>query len=177
MNQSVKRWAWLGFLFTSVAGVLLHFLFDWTGSSALVACFSAVNESIWEHLKLLFVPMFAYALVTSRQMGRTYENFWYAVLRGVLRGLVLIPALYYTIQGIFGASPDWVNIGIFFFSTALSYLTIARTLEQGSGKCRYSVIALGILWLLALVFVIFTFSPPEIPLFQDPVSGTYGFLG
>ncbi len=176
MNQSVKRWTWLGILVTSVAGVLLHFLFDWTGGNVLVAGFSAVNESIWEHLKLLFFPMFAYALATSRRVGRMDGRFWCAVLWGVLSGLVLIPTLYYTVQGVFGMSPDWVNIGIFFVSVVFSYLTIARNLVR-ERSCRNPVIALGVLWLLALIFVIFTFKTPELPLFADPISGIYGFPG
>ena len=45
-------------------GTLLHFLFDWTGGNAVVALFSAVNESIWEHLKLLFYPMVLFAVAS-----------------------------------------------------------------------------------------------------------------
>ena len=58
MKKSLNLWQLAGFIFTGVAGVLLHFLFEWTGKSIFVAPFAAVNESIWEHMKLLFVPMF-----------------------------------------------------------------------------------------------------------------------
>ena len=53
MKKSVPYWRVGGFIFTAVVGTLLHFLFDWTGGSVAAALFSAVNESIWEHLKLL----------------------------------------------------------------------------------------------------------------------------
>lgn len=42
------------FIFISVLGVLLHFTYEWAGDNAVVGLFSAVNESTWEHLKLLF---------------------------------------------------------------------------------------------------------------------------
>ena len=44
------------FIFISVLGVLLHFTYEWSGDNAVVGLFSAVNESTWEHLKLLFFP-------------------------------------------------------------------------------------------------------------------------
>ncbi|MBE7055804.1 MAG: hypothetical protein E7392_06810, partial [Ruminococcaceae bacterium] len=63
MKKTVSRWQLAGFIFTGIAGVILHFLFDWTGGSVLVAPFSAVNESIFEHMKLLFFPMLLFAFV------------------------------------------------------------------------------------------------------------------
>jgi hypothetical protein len=44
----------MGYAITSLGGTILHFLYDWSGKSRLVAVFSGVNESTWEHMKLLF---------------------------------------------------------------------------------------------------------------------------
>ena len=77
MNRSIPQWQTAGFLFTSVTGTLLHFLFDWTGGNVLAAVFSAVNESIWEHMKLLFCPMLLFALVEYRVWGKEHSEFWY----------------------------------------------------------------------------------------------------
>ena len=51
-------WQKIGFFFTVVFGVLLHFLYEWSYNSVWIAPFSGVNESTWEHMKLLFFPMF-----------------------------------------------------------------------------------------------------------------------
>lgn len=75
MKKSLKFWQIGGFVFTAIAGVLLHFLYDWTNQSIIVASFSAVNESIWEHMKLLFFPMFVFALIEYKFIGKNYENF------------------------------------------------------------------------------------------------------
>ena len=56
MKRRLWRWQLAGFIFTAVLGVLLHFLYDWTNESLVVALFSAVNESTFEHMKLLFFP-------------------------------------------------------------------------------------------------------------------------
>ena len=39
-----------------VLGCLNHFIYEWTGESPISALFCPVNESVWEHLKLLFFP-------------------------------------------------------------------------------------------------------------------------
>ena len=65
MKKSIVLWQLAGFAVTSFAGTILHFLYDWTGESLLVAPFSGINESTWEHMKLLFWPMFVYAIAQS----------------------------------------------------------------------------------------------------------------
>ena len=113
LKRSLKLWQIGGFVFTGIAGVLLHFLYDWTNQSIVVAPFSAVNESIWEHMKLLFFPMFVFALLEYKVIGKNYENFWCAKLVGTIMGLLLIPIIYYTYTGALGVNADWFNIVIF----------------------------------------------------------------
>lgn len=169
MKKSLTIWQFAGFLFTCIAGVLLHFLYDWSGQSLLAALFSAVNESVWEHMKLLFFPMLLFSLIQSQYLDKEYDNFWCAKLAGILTGLTLIPVLYYTYTGIFGVSVDWVNILIFFLTAAVSYLIETRLLKQNQGFSSPQTARL-VLYLLALIFILFTFIPPQIPLFQTPVS-------
>ena len=45
-------------IFAIILGTLLHFTYKWSNKNMLVGAFSAVNESTWEHLKLLFFPYF-----------------------------------------------------------------------------------------------------------------------
>ena len=174
MKNKLLAWQTAGFVFTGIAGVLLHFLFEWTGENIIVALFSAVNESIWEHIKLLFFPMLVFALIQNRCIGSEYKNFWCIKLIGIVLGAVLIPVLYYTINGIFGMTPDWVNIAIFFIAAAVSYLAEMWLFEQDIVSCKSSGNALLILFVIALMFMVLTFVPPRIPLFQDPITKTYG---
>ncbi len=169
MKRDLAIWQFGGFVFAVVFGSLLHFLYDWTVGSALVAPFSAINESTWEHMKLLFFPLFIFALIQSR-FFKTFDNFWCIKLIGVLVGLLSIPVLFYTINGVFGRSPDWVNISIFFVAAAATFLLETRFFKKGEIKCGMPWIAFGIICLIGILFIIFTFTPPEIPLFQDPAT-------
>lgn len=175
MKRSLGLWQLLGFGVTSLGGTLLHFLYEWTGESVLVAPFSGVNESTWEHMKLLFWPMFVFAAVQSF-FFRDREDFWCVKLRGILSGLILIPVLFYTYNGVIGKSPDFINIAIFFISAAVAYIYETRLFNSDKYRCgssaqKTSFIALCV---IAALFVVFTFLTPELGIFKDPLTGTYG---
>ncbi len=173
MKRSIGLWQLMGFAVTSLGGTLLHFLYDWTGRSVLVAPFSGVNESTWEHMKILFWPMFVFAIVQSF-FFKDREYYWCVKLRGILVGLALIPLLFYTYNGVIGKSPDWLNIAIFFISAAVAYIYETRLFNADKLHCRPSRWAIAVLAVIALLFVVFTFATPEINIFKDPLSGTYG---
>lgn len=73
--MKIRSWEILGVFFTIIVGTLLHFTYDWTGQSALVGLFSAVNESTWEHLKLLFVPFFIWTIIEYFAFGEHKKTF------------------------------------------------------------------------------------------------------
>lgn len=166
----------VGFIFTGVLGTLLHFLFDWTGENTVAAAFSAVNESIWEHTKLMFYPMVLFALAEYKAWGREVHCFWCVKLTGILTGLVLIPVVYYTYTGVLGISVDWFNIAIFFLAAAAAYYLETKQFQK-QRKCLLPAwLCVVFLFLLAAVYTVLTFYPPMIPFFRDPVAGHYGYF-
>ena len=173
MKKLLTFWKFLGFVLTGIVGTLLHFLYDWTGSD-FVALFSAVNESIWEHMKILFFPMFIFAIIESRYFAKDYNNFWCAKLIGILVGLTVIPTMYYTYTGALGISADWFNIVIFFIAASVAFIIETRLMKGDKGFCMSQMAAIVILCIIAVLFMIFTFAPPKIPLFQDPMTKLYG---
>ncbi len=174
MNRSVRLWQIIGFVFTGVAGVLLHFIYEWTNESVIAALFSAVNESIWEHMKLLFFPLFVFSIVEYKFTGKNYENYWCVKLLGTAVGLLLIPSLYYTYTGALGVKADWFNILIFFLAAGAVYFTEYQLQKNGIGYCGKPLAAFAVLCLTGLAFVVLTFVQPKVPLFVDPVTGLYG---
>ena len=175
MNKNIHRRQWAGFFFTGILGVLLHFLYDWL-PSPLTAAVSGVNESTWEHMKLLFFPLFIYALIQARFWKEKPENFWCTKLYGTLLGLALIPVIFYTFNGVFGPSPDWYTIAIFFQAAAATYLLETALFTRGEPCDPSPAVSIFILCLIALAFILFTWFPPQIPLFMDPVTGQYGII-
>ena len=170
MKNKLSLWQLFGFIFTGIAGVLLHFAYEWSNQSLIFAPFSAVNESIWEHMKLLFIPMFVFALIENIFFGPVYDSFWCVKLVGILSGTLLIPILYYSYTGIFGVRLDWINIAIFFIANAMAYLLELYLLKNDILPCISPLLALLILCFVTFIFVVFTFVPPSIPLFEPPLE-------
>jgi len=175
MKKHLFLWQLAGVVFTVILGSLLHFLFSWTQLPSL-APISAVNESTWEHMKLLFLPSFLFALIQFRFFRREFPNFWWVKLLGVCFGTLLIPILFYTVNGAFGKTPDWLNILFFFLSVILTYLLEFFLLKNDFLLFRAPFLAVIALFSIAFLFGIFTFYPPKFPLFQDPVTGLYGII-
>ena len=173
MRRSVGLWQLMGFAVAAFGGTMLHFLYDWLGETVWVAPFSGVNESTWEHMKLLFWPSFIFAVIQSFYFKES-EDFWCIKLRGLLLGLGLVPILFYTYNGVIGKSPDFINIAIFFISAAAEYIYEARLFKNEDVRCRSQRLALLILCFIGVLFIIFTFKTPEIGIFKDPITGAYG---
>ena len=176
MKRSINMWQLVGFGVTSLSGTLLHFLYDWSGKSSLVAPFSSVNESTWEHMKLLFWPLFIYA-IAEYLFFKERRDFWLVKLRGTLLGLVLIPVLFYTYNGAIGKSPDWINIAIFFISAAAVYRYESKLFRRNGSAYPSQWLAIASLAVIALLFIVFTFATPQIGIFMDPTTGAYGVNG
>ena len=173
MKRSIGLWQLWGFAVTSIGGTLLHFLYDWLGGAMWIAPFSGVNESTWEHMKLLFWPMFIYAVIQSFFFKDT-ENFLCIKLRGILLGLVLIPVIFYTYNGVIGRSPDWINITIFFVAAAISYIYEARLYNGADTVCLSKKLSFSVLCFIAILFIVFTFRTPTVEIFRDPLTKSFG---
>ncbi len=180
MNEQAQKaahgiglWQLFGFGMVSLLGTLLHFLYDLSGTR-LAALLSAVNESTWEHMKLLFFPLPFFALAERYFVGQYFAHFWCIKLKGTLLGLLLIPVLFYTLNGAFGKTPDFVNIAIFFVAAAAVFLYETKLFKADDTPCPGSKWAIFGFLVLAAAFVIFTFWPLPFPLFQDPIDGSFG---
>lgn len=172
-KRSVLLWQSSGFLVASLGGVLLHFLYEWTSFSPLVAPFSGVNESTFEHMKLLFWPTLLFALLQSLFWGKRKDFLW-VKFRGILLGICLIPLLFYLYNGAVSPSPDWLNITFFFLSAAGGYLYETKRFLSKEQTAPNRNLVLAALVLLALLFALLTFYPPSLGLFRDPQTGGYG---
>ncbi len=172
----IRYWNTAGAAFGLLAGTLLHFVYEWFGGS-FWAVVGAVNESTWEHLKLLFFPILLFGILEYLSYGKDTPGFLPIKTASILLGMGLIVVLFYTYTGILGFNWAPIDISLFIIGILAAYWFSAKQLEQPSSWALSSAttaVSAGILLLLLLFFIVFTFSPPEIGLFLDPVTGKYG---
>lgn len=162
----------LGIIFTAAIGSFWHFAYDLSKENILVALFCPVNESTWEHLKLLFFPYLLFSLLRPFFSQKKSSVFTTSVFSGVAAGLFFIPEAFYALLLLFGFHSLPTDIAIFLLSVVLSF-AVSYQVEIRKSPCFNSLSVLFLLTLTGLFFI-FTFAPPGTPLFQDPVTKGYG---
>lgn len=157
------------FLFTSAVGTLLHFLFELSGQNSIAAVFGAVNESVWEHLKLLFWPVFVLSVVEYFIFFKASQNFILSRFLGLIIGMTVIVTVFYTLSGIVGNTLGWFNILLYYIAVLITFITSRLIRKNGAFEFKYSnVIGLLLFIGLAVFFGVFSFYTPNLGIFKEP---------
>lgn len=157
------------FIFISILGTLLHFTYDWSAKNPAAGLFSAVNESTWEHLKLLFFPMlFLTILEYFLHTKPLPDNFLQSRALGILAGIGFIVSGFYTIQGVLGKNYGFLNILLYYVAVIFS-LYVENRIQQNKNFRFPKSFAVILLSLISICFFLFTYFPPNIGIFISPV--------
>lgn len=168
MSQ-IKRFQILSVIFVWITGTLLHFTHDWFPNSTVFTIISAVNESTWEHLKLVFFPMLFMTMI-GYFYNKDVKNFLYAKLISILVAMSFIVVFFYTYTGVIGRNFAVLDIGSFFVAVALGEYYAYKIMLSVKDKMS-SIAVVAILVVIFLCFVVFTYYPPNIGLFANPLIG------
>lgn len=171
-KSSVLKFEIISSIFIMVVGTLLHFTFEWSNDNSLVGTFSAVNESTWEHLKLLFFPMLISTIIGYFYKGKHIPNYLCSKVLGIILSMSFIVVFFYTYTGIIETNFAIVDISSFFIAVLLGQYVAYQKMKLQS-SCN-GLIPIIVLLVLYLCFLVFTFFPPHIALFKDPITGIFG---
>lgn len=174
MNKKIFKYELGCFISVSILGTIWHFLYEWLGYSNIIGAVSPVNESPWEHLKILWFPFLILSVIEYFLLKRP-NNFWFSKAVGGIGGLIGITIFYYTYSGIIGKNVMPMDILAFVFGVALAHL-VSKTLICSDFKHSLirENISIAICIFICILFIMFTFMPPLIPWFKDMQHGTYG---
>ncbi len=173
--MSKCRFFWLiNFLWVSIIGTLLHFVFEWSGENSFVGLFSPVNESIWEHMKLLFFPAAVLALFLYPFFRREYPAFLTCCSFAILSAMVMQTSIYYIYSGIIGKDIPIVNIMLFYLCAALDSSILCALLKKRSKEG--SLWGLAIFCGISICFFYFTKNPPDLGVFYDPLENISSYI-
>ena len=125
MNQ-LKRYLIIGTIFVIILGTLSHFFYDWSNNSFVVGFFSPVNESTWEHMKLVFFPMLLFSLFANSKLKSIYPCITSSLLFGILIGTFLIPIFFYTYTGILGYNVFILDLTTFILAVICAFFSVYR---------------------------------------------------
>ncbi len=167
----LKRYTVIGIIFVMIAGTLSHFLYDWLGQPSIVGLVTPVNESVWEHMKLLFFPMLLYSFVMTAKLKGRYPCVRSALCVGLLSGTFLIPVLYYAYTALLLRDVFVLDIAIFLLGIITAFL-LAYRLALSCRQKSYGVFWCVLVCLLFFCFLLFSYHPLDFAIFQDPTKYT-----
>ena len=171
-TSKIRNYQIFSTIFVCILGTLLHFTYEFFGENIFVASFSAINESVWEHLKLLFFPMLLTTIIGYFYIEKNAPNFLCSKSLGILASMSFIIIFFYTYTGIIGKSIVFIDIASFFIAVILGEY-LAYKLITSNFKCN-NIIAIIILTVILICFVVFTYFPPNMEILKDPVTNQYG---
>jgi len=158
-------------IFITILGVILHFTYEWSNKNLVVGLFSAINESTWEHLKLIYFPILITIIIGNIIFKKDIPNYLSIKTKSLIISLLFIIIFFYSYTGILGYNIAFLNIGSFFISILISEYYFFKNISSIiTNKNIYPVI----LVLLFICFITFTINPIHINLFKDPLTNTYG---
>lgn len=168
--KQLKLFTIIGIIFVIITGSLSHFLYNWTGNNYIIGLFTPVNESIWEHMKLVFFPMLIYSVFMIFIFREKYPCITSSLCLGILTGTLLIPICHYAYIYIIGKDIFIFDIAIFIVSVLIAFL-LSYKYALSCALQPYTVFPMGLVCILLVCFVVFTYHPPAIRLFEDPTKG------
>lgn len=156
------------------AAVYLHFAYQLSGGSALGMLFGAVNESVWEHVKIYSAAYAGWALIQLCWIKVPFRKYIAAKCAGLYFLMTFMIVFFYTYTAFAGKNIPWVDISSSFLvviaAQAISFFGCVGDNRLG----ELFAPALMLIMLYYLMFFSFTVFPPKLGLFRDPINGGYG---
>jgi hypothetical protein len=180
MKNKLLIWEIGGFLFIGLIGAALHFTFEMSNfSSMTVAYFSSVNESTWEHLKMVFFPGLVFALIEYTYVRDFANNYIIGKVAGLLTMPLVITIGWYIYAPILGRSYLPADLFLFYLAVFIGQVVSYKILSRPPLERKYTTAFIVLFIILFIFFSTFTFFPPKIFLFEHldlKDTGMYGIL-
>lgn len=162
-----------GFFFILILGTLSHFFYEWSGHKKIFALFFAVNESTWEHIKLVLGPTFLWMIIETPFL-KLNNNFILSKLVCLLTMIIFIPVFYYTYRAIFKKNIFFLNILEFIFAISLGQTLSYVVYNYITVSPIISYISFILINVILILYLTCTYYAPKIFLFRDPINNKYG---
>lgn len=151
----------------------LHFLYK-VFPNFLMSLFTPINESIFEHMKMIFTSYFLVSLLYSFFQKEKRKTYLFPFLVTSLFCIFLYLGLFLPIYSLIGENMFFTLLWLFLailLSNSINYILSTLPYQK-----YQTFLSLGILLLFLSVSYLFTYYPPKWEFFKDPTNSSYGIL-
>ena len=164
-----EKWILLGIPAIFIIGSIFHFIYEWTGKNIIVGLISPIDESIFQHIKLIVIPIICwwtlYYYLKGKKDSISAEKWFAGALLSLLTAIILIPSIFYLYTGALGIESLIVDILILLIALIFSQLLGLHFYRYSKGFDTTIVLCAFVF--LIVLFAILTLYPPNFPIFID----------
>lgn len=161
-----------------IAASFSHFAYNLSGKNLIVGLFNPVNESVWEHLKFMFFPFLIWWIVIYIIKNKNSEiplNTW---IVSAAVSLVVAPLsvvlLFYSYTGALGIESVFIDILLAFLCYFIALCVASHFLKYSEPNKWAVIVSVIVNAVIFIAFIVFTFNPPQLPIFYDTATHKYG---
>lgn len=172
----MKKIKIVGVFISFILAIIFHFIYGWVPNS-VISVIAPVNESIWEHMKLIVTPsiifsIFEYFIYKKKDIE--FNNFILSYAISSILGIIVYLLLYIPLNDIFGHKA-YIAISLLFLILIIVQIVSYYIMNKSNIKHSSDV---GILLILIIYFAFgyLTYHPPKINLFYDYMNKGYGII-
>ena len=153
---------------------LAHFFYDFLPNTITSILFP-VNESIFEHMKIIFTSTLLYGIIDYillKLNNIKFNNFIFQLFFTSFISIPIFLIIYLPIRFIIG---EYLIITlIILFITYLISSIISYNILTSKSKPLLNIISIPLIILIYIIFTYFTYNPPKNFFFLDTLTNNYG---
>ncbi len=167
---------YLEIILICLIGTSLHFTYELFCHNKIVALFSAVNESTWEHIKIALSASFVCTFVDGFLYG-SLDNYFWAKFISLFLIILIIPILFYSYTHFTKKAILPIDIISFYIAIIVSQFTFYKILAMPNFSFIYAYLGLIGIFIIFGFYMIATLRPIHNFIFKDPITNKYGIKG
>lgn len=157
-----------GIVWIFIFATVMHFLYEICYYHPIIGWFAPINDSVWEHLKMVVLPTIlwwgTYYLTHKEQFYINKDAWFSGTLGALLIMIALMVTLFHVYTKVLRFETVWADLIILVIAILIGQLVGLLIYHSQRGLSAH--LAISLLFMIVLVFVVFTKRPLNIPIFQ-----------
>lgn len=156
-----------------ILSLLSHFAYE-IFPNIIFSFIFPVNESIWEHMKILFTSTLLYGIIDYlllKKYNIKYNNFNFQLYFTSLIGIPIYLVIYLPLYNLIGESP-FISISLLLIVYIITQIVSYNILKEKELKIL-NIITIPVILLSYLGFIYLTYNPPHTYIFYDITEDKY----
>lgn len=151
-----------------ISACFLHFVYQWTNNNYLIGFISPINESIFEHTKLILIPLFVFHILyyVKNKNILDINKYSFTTLLSIILGITLVPMLYYFYTESFGIESLVIDISITYIVFLITNIFFYTYYKYGGFYLNFKVSSFLVLGIF-LFYMYATTHTINLPIFAN----------